>query len=70
MKTEQRNGLLAVSAAADEIQRVEIVQLGGMTMGEWYAKQKDQPDMLINASLWDKTGAIGTIWQDGRLVRN
>ena len=70
MKTEQRNGLLAVSAAADEIQRVEIVQLGGMTMGEWYAKQKDKPDMLINASLWDKTGAIGTIWQDGRLVRN
>lgn len=70
MKTEQRNGLLAVSAAADEIARVEIVQLGGMTMGEWYAKQKDKPDMLMNASLWDKTGAIGTIWQDGRLVRN
>lgn len=70
MKTENRNGLLAVSAAADEIARVEIVQLGGMTMGEWYAKQKDKPDMLMNASLWDKTGAIGTIWQDGRLVRN
>lgn len=70
MKTEQRNGLLAVSAAADEIARVEIVQLGGMTMGEWYAKQKDKPDMLMNASLWDGKGAIGTILQDGRLVRN
>ena len=70
MKTENRNGLLAVSAAADEIARVEIVQLGGMTMGEWYAKQKDKPDMLMNGSLWDKTGAIGTIWQDGKLVRN
>ena len=70
MKTEQRNGLLAVSAAADEIQRVSIVQLGGKTMGQWYAAQEEKPDMLMNASLWDKTGAIGTIWQDGRLVRN
>ena len=70
MKTENRNGLLAVSAAADEIQRVSIVQLGGKTMGEWYAAQEEKPDMMINASLWDKTGAIGTIWQDGRLIRN
>lgn len=70
MKTEQRNGLLAVSAAADEIARVEIVQLGGKTMGEWYAAQAEGPDMMINASLWDGKGAIGTIWQDGKLVRN
>ena len=70
MKTENRNGLLAVSAAADEIQRVSIVQLGGKTMGQWYAAQEEKPNMMINASLWDKTGAIGTIWQDGRLVRN
>ena len=70
MKTENRNGLLAVSAAADEIQRVSIVQLGGKTMGQWYDAQVDKPDMLMNGSLWDKTGAIGTIWQDGKLVRN
>lgn len=70
MKTENRNGLLAVSAAADEIRRVSIVQLGGKTMGQWYAAQVDKPDMMINASLWDKSGAIGTIWQDGKLVRN
>lgn len=70
MKTEQRNGLLAVSAAAEEIAHVEIVQLGGKTMGEWYAAQEDKPDMLMNASLWDGKGAIGTIWQDGKLVRN
>lgn len=70
MKTEQRNGLLAVSASEDEIQRVEIVQLGGKTMGEWYAAQAEGPDMLMNASLWDGKGAIGTIWQNGKLVRN
>ena len=70
MKTENRNGLLAVSAAADEIRRVSIVQLGGKTMGQWYAAQEEKPDMLMNGSLWDKTGAIGTIWQDGRLIRN
>lgn len=70
MKTENRNGLLAVSAAADEIQRVSIVQLGGKTMGQWYAAQVDKPDMMINGSLWDERGAIGTIWQDGKLVRN
>lgn len=70
MKTENRNGLLAVSAAADEIARVEIVQLGGKTMGQWYAAQVDKPDMMINGSLWDERGAIGTIWQDGKLVRN
>lgn len=70
MKTENRNGLLAVSAAADEIRRVSIVQLGGKTMGQWYAAQVDKPDMMINGSLWDERGAIGTIWQDGKLVRN
>ena len=70
MKTEQRNGLLAVSVAADEIDRVQIVQLGGLTMDEWYAQQAEKPDVMMNASLWDGKGAIGTIWQAGQLVRN
>ena len=70
IKTERRNGLLAVSASADEIKRVAIVQLNGLTMGQWYERQSDKPDMIINASLWDGKGAIGTIWQDGKLVRN
>lgn len=70
MKTEKRNGLLAVSAAADEISRVEIVQLGGLTMGQWYARQASPPDLMLNASLWDGKGAIGTIWQGGKLARN
>ena len=70
MKTEQRSGLTAVSAASGEIARAAIVQLGGLTMGQWYARQADKPDLMINASLWDGKGAIGTIWQDGKLVRN
>ena len=68
MKTEHRNGLTAASVSNSEIDRVEIVQLGGLTMGQWQAKHK--PDLMINASLWDGKGAIGTIWQDGKLVRN
>lgn len=70
MKTDRRCGLLTVSAAKNEIDRVKIVQLGGLTMGEWYAAQVEGLDMLMNASLWDGKGAIGTIWQDGKLVRN
>lgn len=70
MKTDRRCGLLAVSAAKNEIDRVSVVQLDGLTMGAWYTRQADKPDLMINASLWDGKGAIGTIWQDGQLVRN
>lgn len=54
----------------DTIRRVDIVQLGGLTMGQWYAKQTDKPKYLINASLWDNQGAIGSIYEDGLMVRN
>ena len=71
MKTETRNGLTAVSAARDEIRKVDIVYLNGLTMGEWYNKQSDKPDILINASLWDAEGdPIGTIWENGRMIRD
>ena len=54
----------------DQIRRIDIVQLGGLTMGQWYAKQTDKPKYLINASLWDSQGAIGSIYEDGLMVRN
>lgn len=71
MKTEVRNGLTAVSAARNEIRKVDIVYLKGLTMGEWYNKQSDKPDILINASLWDAEGdPIGTIWENGKMIRD
>lgn len=70
MKTEQRNGLLSVSASTTEIEKVAIVQLNGLTMDQWCNKQSSPPDIMINASLWDEKGAIGTIYQNSKLVRN
>lgn len=71
MKTETRNGLTAVSASRGEIRKVDIVYLNGLTMGEWYNKQSDKPNILINASLWDADGdPIGTIWEDGKMIRD
>ena len=62
--------LTIVPIPMEKIRRVGIVDLGGLTMGEWYARQEDKPDAMINGSLWDSKGAIGTIWQDGQLQRN
>ena len=60
-----------VSIGNDEIDKIDIVQLGGRTMKQWYDKQETKPDYMINASLWDDgKNAIGTIWQNGELVRN
>lgn len=55
---------------AEDIRRVEIVPLGRMTMGQWYDQQADKPRYMINASLWDVRGSIGTIYIDGALQRN
>ena len=55
---------------AEDIRRVEIVPLGRMTMGQWYAQQADKPKYMLNASLWDVKGSIGTIYIDGALQRN
>lgn len=52
------------------IRKVEIVWLGGLTMWQWYARQQDKPTYMINGSLWDGKGAIGTIWRNGCMVRN
>lgn len=62
--------LTIVPIPAEKIRRVGIAQLGGLTMGEWYARQTDRPDAMLNGSLWDNKGAIGTIWKDGQLQRN
>lgn len=62
--------LTIVPIPMEKIRRVGIVDLGGLTMGEWYARQTDKPDAMINGSLWDSKGAIGTIWKDGQLQRN
>ncbi len=67
---KQSNNSYIVSIGNDEIDKIDIVQLGGRTMKQWYDKQTDKPDYMINASLWDDKGAIGTIWQNGELVRN
>lgn len=62
--------LTIVPIPAEKIRRVGIVDLNGLTMGEWYARQEDKPDAMLNGSLWDNKGAIGTIWKDGQLQRN
>ena len=67
---KQSNNAYIVTIGNDEIEKIDIVQLGGLTMSQWYNKQTDKPDYMINASLWDDKGAIGTIWQNGELVRN
>lgn len=68
---KQSNNAYIVSIGNDEIEKIDIVQLGGRTMKQWYDKQENKPDYIINASLWDDgKNAIGTIWQNGELVRN
>lgn len=67
---KQSSNAYIVSIGNDEIDKIDIVQLGGRTMKQWYDKQTNKPDYMINASLWDDKGAIGTIWQNGELIRN
>ena len=67
---KQSSNSYIVTIGNDEIEKIDIVQLGGLTMKKWYDKQAEKPDYMINASLWDDKGAIGTIWQNGKLVRN
>lgn len=62
--------LQVVELPAARIRKVKIVQLGALTMGQWWAKQTDKPRYMLNASLWDAKGPIGTIWLGGQLVRN
>lgn len=54
-----------VRIASADIRRVEVVPLGKLTMGQWYAQQTDKPKYMLNASLWDTKGPIGTIFIDG-----
>ena len=67
---KQSSNSYIVEIGNAEIDKIDIVQLGGLTMKKWYDKQTDKPDYMINASLWDDKGAIGTIWQNGELARN
>lgn len=67
---EKYKNLLLSPIPFSQIERVEIVQLGGLTMNQWYNRQTDKPKYMLNASLWDNKGPIGTIWLGGELVRN
>ena len=69
-KFEASNNSWIVTIPNSEIEKIDIVWLEGNTMKQWYAKQTNKPDYLINASLWDNKGAIGTIYKDGKLIRN
>lgn len=62
--------LCVVDIPTDSIRKIEIVQLGSQTMGQWYNQQTDKPKYMLNASLWDENGPIGTIWLDGKLTRD
>lgn len=64
------NSLRIVEIAPEKIRRIRIVQLGRQTMGEWYAAQEEKPKYMLNASLWDNKGSIGTIFLDGKLQRD
>jgi hypothetical protein len=53
-----------------KIKRFEIFQ-PKMTLKNWYAKQVDKPDILLNASLYTSTNKpCGTIWNNGVMVSN
>lgn len=69
-KYSSMSNCCTVQISLNEIDKLKIVQLDGLTMRQWYDKQADKPNYMINASLWDNKGAIGTIWEDGKLVRN
>ena len=60
--------LLPIPAAV--IRKAAIVWLGGKTMGQWRKAQAEPPDFMLNGSLWDKKGAIGTIFRDGKQIRS
>lgn len=62
--------LKIVSISNSNIKKIDIVELGDLTMNEWYNKQIDKPKYMLNASLWDTKGPIGTIWLDGEIVRD
>ena len=55
---------------ASSIRKAGIVWLGGKTMGQWYRAQAEPPDAMLNGSLWDKKGAIGTIIRQGQQLRS
>lgn len=62
--------LRIIEINAEKIRKVEIAQLGTKTMGQWYKSQLDKPKYMLNASLWDTKGSIGTIFINGKMQRN
>lgn len=70
MNPVKYKSLTLISVPREQIRRVAIVQLGALTMNQWYDRQKDKPKYMLNASLWDNKGPIGTIWLDKKLIRN
>ena len=64
------NSLYIVEIDPTKIRKIDIPQLGTKTMGQWYAAQSDKPKYMINASLWDTKGSIGTIFINKKMTRN
>ena len=70
MDAVKYKSLTLIPILYEQIERIDIVQLGSLTMNQWCSKQKNKPKYMLNASLWDNKGPIGTIWLDGKLARN
>ena len=70
MNPVKYKNLTLISIPREQVRRIAIVQLGALTMNQWYDRQKDKPKYMLNASLWDNQGPIGTIWLDKKLIRN
>lgn len=70
MQTITHRALTLLPIPVLSIRQAKIVWLGGKTMGQWRKAQADPPDYLLNGSLWDKKGAIGTIFREGEQIRS
>lgn len=54
-----------------KVGRAEMIWLDRKcTMDDWYATQKDKPQWMMNLSLWDEKGPIGTVIRGGVMMRN
>ena len=64
------NHLRVIDVPIHQIRKIEIVQLRGKTMGEWYSAQADKPKYMINGSAVEIAMLDRHDLQDGKMVRN
>lgn len=54
-----------------KVGRAEMIWLDRKcTMDDWYQAQEIKPKWMMNLSLWDEKGPIGTVIRGGKTVRN